>query len=304
MKMDLMKDKDVRAVVFEQDAVVNSTLTAADGSVLREFELKSALIRYELIGGAPVKTMTAATDGQTSAQPKPRQLGKLIVPVPGTMLVRDHRPPEKKPAGAPANDGGLGGGNTRGAMAFQWDHDLVYDESTRGAEMNGNVVSVFQSDDPKEPRAQLNSDQVTALFEPKAPAPKNPFGAAQPAPATPQPQHQPPQQSGEAPASLQLRWLTALGHATVNRAGAVVTANRIDFDPISSELVATGTDRDPARYHDATGVNATAAEQILWNTQTWMIKAHNLSARANGTPPPQPTPGKPQPKQPQPQRRR
>ena len=184
MKMDLMKDKDVRAVVFEQDAVVKSTLTAADGSILREFELKSALIRYELIGGAPVKTMTAATDGQTSAQPKPRQLGKLIVPVPGTMLVRDHRPPEKKPP-APPNDGGLGGGNTRGAMAFRWDHDLVYDESTRGAEMNGNVVSVFQSDDPKEPRAQLNSDQVTALFEPKAPAPKHP-SRAQPATATPQ----------------------------------------------------------------------------------------------------------------------
>ena len=193
MKMDFMKDKVVSALVLEKDAVVKSSLAAADGGVLREFELKSSLIRYEMLGGgvplggkpaapgAPPRRCAGAVPAK--APPDSNHTGRLIVPAPGQMLVRDHRPAAEKAekTATPAADDPLGMGGGRGATAFQWARDMTYEESNRTAVMNGDVVVVHKNDDAKEPPARLSSDQVTAVFEPRPAATTRPAVTAAPA---------------------------------------------------------------------------------------------------------------------------
>jgi hypothetical protein len=263
LKMDMMHDKEARTIILEQDAQVKSSLAGDDGAVLREFELKSNLIRYEL-------QPTAQTSSGPTTQPVNKP-GRLVVPGPGTMLVRDHRPQEAKPAAATGADP-RGGGQMRGAMAFQWTGGLIYDEGLKAASINQDVTIVQRPDDPKEPPSRLDADHVLAWFEPK---PK-------PAPAT-QPSTLPTTQpAGPEATALQLKWLTARGHAVATREGNVMAADRIDYDPASFWMTATGTDRMPASFSDPKGTNNATADQILWNTQTWKVKSRNLGSRAAG----------------------
>jgi hypothetical protein len=81
----------------------------------------------------------------------------------------------------------------------------------------------------------------------------------------------------------ELKSLSAVGHLTVTRAGATLTAHRADYDPTTKLLVASGTDAVPATFTEAEGALAMYAEQVEWNTQTWHFKMKKSRARAGTT---------------------
>jgi lipopolysaccharide export system protein LptA len=254
---DLMKGKVVTGVVLEKDAVVQSTLTDLSGAILRQSELKSDLIRYVLV----------------STQPGAK--GTFIVPGPGQMLVRDHRPPAaavgKAPAPPPPPANAGDPGSSRGATAFQWSRQLTYDEATNTAVFTGDVFIVHQDDESKEEPARLRADQVTAVFE------------TRPNPAAKPVAHQP----GAAPqpgSQLQLKSMTATGNVIVTRAGSELDTPRMDYDPVTGWMVATGTPREPATFIDPTGVNSATAGRIDWNAQTWNVKLKDVVSRTGRRP--------------------
>jgi hypothetical protein len=47
--VDVMKDKQPTRILLSKDAVVDSKLTAADGSVLRETRIDSQLLQYDML---------------------------------------------------------------------------------------------------------------------------------------------------------------------------------------------------------------------------------------------------------------
>jgi hypothetical protein len=250
-QVDLMKGKVVTGVVLEKDAVVKSTLTDPLGAILRQSELKADLIRYVL----------------SSTQPGAK--GTFIVPVPGQMLVRDHRPPAPAlpaKAAAPAAPQAGDPGSSRGATAFRWSKQLTYDEATNTAVFTGDVFIVHQDDDSKEEPARLKADKVVAVFEPR------PNPAAKPVPTQPGAAPQPGSQ-------LQLKSMTATGNVSVIRAASELDAPRMDYDPVTGWMVATGTPRQPATFIDATGVNSANAGRIDWNSQTWNVKLKDIISR-------------------------
>jgi lipopolysaccharide export system protein LptA len=247
-QVDLMKGKVVTGLVLEKDAVVQSRLTDPAGAILRQSELKADLIRYVL--------------GST----QPGAKGTFIVPVPGQMLVRDHRPPgaAAQPGKAPANAGDPG--DSRGATAFQWSRQLTYDEATNIAVFTGDVLIVHQDDDAREEPARLRADKVVAVFEPR------PNPAAKPLAAQP----------GAAPqagSQLQLKSMTATGNVIVTRGGSELDAPRMDYDPVSGWMVATGAVHQPAVFIDGTGVNSANAGEVDWNSQTWNVKLKDIVSR-------------------------
>jgi len=273
---DLMKGKVVTGVVLEKDAVVKSTLTDPAGGILRQSELKADLIRYVL----------------SSTQPGAK--GTFIVPVPGQMLVRDHRPPAppaappaphstssgqagkapgNAPAAPPAQASAGDSGSSRGATAFKWSKQLTFDEATNTAVFTGDVFIVHQDDDAKEEPARLRADKVVAVFEAR------PNPAAKPVAV----------QGGAAPqpgSQLQLKSMTATGNVIVTRGASELDAPRMDYDPVSGWMVATGTPREPATFIDATGVNSATAGRIDWNAQTWDVKLKDIISKTGRRPAP------------------
>jgi hypothetical protein len=279
VKMD-MKDKVVRSVTLRDDAVVKSTLTGADGGVLREFELKSAVIRYELGEGGlkPVAQrpkVAGGPDATRTARPK----GRLVVPGPGVMLVRDHQASEAKQKSASLPPGGIDPGNVRGAAAFRWVKSLTYDETTMTAAIRGSALVVYRSDEENAVPVRLDADEIFAvLADRKEPQSKAPPGRALPGRAQPA-----KAKVNKETSTPELKSLSAVGHLTVTRAGATLTAHRADYDPTTNWLVASGTEAIPATFTEAEGASAMSAEQVQWNTQTWHVKMKKIRART-GTP--------------------
>jgi hypothetical protein len=154
--VDVMKDRQVTRILLNQDAKVNSKLTAPDGSLLREMRLESSLLTYDVL-----------TRG-------------LKVPRPGRMIVRDHRPPDAKDKKDPADDDGLN--SQRGVSAFQWAEELEYSGLKQMARMTRDVVVVYKPDDPNEAPVRMNANEVIATFEEqkKDPAAPKKTGAMSP----------------------------------------------------------------------------------------------------------------------------
>lgn len=265
---DFMKDKAVSSITLHDDAVIRSDLRSPAGDVLREFELKSQVVRYELLH-------------PTSADPQ----GRIVVPGAGTMLVRDHRPmgaegDGKTPTTAPAaqqpppapksTDVDLS--RQRGAVAFKWNKGLVYDERVHTAVLDGDATVAFRSDDPREPLARLDAEQIYAVFEPK-PKPATRPSTRPTTRASTRPATKPAGgllAAGEGAVPLQLKRLSAVGETiTITRGDSVVTGNRVEYDPKSQWLGILGTDRNPATYKGTGVVGVISAEQVWFNTLSW-----------------------------------
>jgi hypothetical protein len=148
LKMDPFKGKEVASITIEKGAALASTLSAPNGDVLQQFELKGPTIHIDEF----------APDGAASR--------RITVPAAGRMLVRDHRP--QQPKTKPSDDESAGG--ARGATAFEWSKQLVYAEATHRADMMGDVLIVHRDDDPMSPPVSMNCEHVIAWFEP---APKD-----------------------------------------------------------------------------------------------------------------------------------
>ena len=112
---------------------------AADGTVLREMQIDSSLITYYV------------------------QNQRMIVPRPGRLLVRDHRPPDQKEHADASEEDGLS--TQRGASAFQWSKYLDYNGSDKTAIMKGDVQVAYKPDAPKELPVRLRADEVIATLE-------------------------------------------------------------------------------------------------------------------------------------------
>jgi lipopolysaccharide export system protein LptA len=275
MQMGVMKDKDARTLTVDGNANVVSTLGAPDGTVLRQFALYGPKIIYQL---ADSKELPAKT---------------LVVPSAGRMFVGDHRPPEQRKANAGAKDPGEDDNGGRGDTAFQWSKQLVYSESQRQATLTGDVVVVHQplGKQAELDRVRINSDQVTAWFEPQIPLLKP--AATQPGAPTTRPTTgpatQPTTRPGQPGESLQLKHLTSLGHVVITRAtGATLYADRVDYDPTIHWMIARGNENNPARYVDPNpkpdalhpADRVLTALEMEWNTDTWNIKMSGSESAA------------------------
>jgi hypothetical protein len=261
-KMNFMENKAVSVVHLEQDAVVNSTLSDATG-ILRQFEIKSQTIRYEM-GAANASPLAMNAGGQ----------GRIIAPDRGTLLYRDHRPPTTAPAkpaaGQPPEQ--TQPDQARGATAFRWDKSLVVDQSAKQAVMDGNVAIVHQSDEPASLPVRVFGDQATALFDSRPPTTNR----------TTLPAGSP---TGDGDMAVQLRWLTIAGSLVIQRGDATLTADRMDYDPASGWLTAVGSPRNPATWQDAT--RSGFVDQVQWNTRNWLPRLSGFRGRS-GTEPPKP----------------
>lgn len=245
---DVFKDKQVAAILLEEDAVINSRLATPDGrTVLREFQLDAPRIIYDVLKD------------------------KLSVPAAGRMLVRDHRDPEPRRPGAPAGRGGVG--SARGATAFSWRESMEYDQGRRRAVMSGGVEVAYRSEQPGEPLLNLTGDRVTADFL------AQPVKAASAKPATRPAGAGGGLFAGQGDMKLDLKRLTATGRVIVTRGPTQLAAERITFDPAAQVITATGSDRDPAVLSQTDGRGSTAALEMQWNTQTWHVKITRARAR-------------------------
>ena len=236
MKMDPFKGKEVAALNLQGKARLLSTLSAVNGDVLQQFELKgpNILINEFDAAGLPNRTLT--------------------IPAAGQMLARDHRPVDKQ-AKASSDDQG---GSARGATAFQWSQKFLYAESGRRADMIGDVLIVHQDDDTTQPPVRLTCQHVIAWFESAAPKSD--------ATTVPAEDHAP----------MQLHYLTAEGPTVVvTRDTDQVTARQIDYDPKRHVLIATGTQQNPVRFSTTTNGSG-SADRVEWDTVTWKMKTGNV----------------------------
>src|SRR5690606_15341066 len=130
--VDVMKRKQVSRVLLNKDAVVNRRLADADGGVLSEMQINTSLLSYDVLNR------------------------RMVIPRPGTMLVRDHRPPDEKKKDKPGAGGAEaekkdGLSTQRGATVFQWADSLDYNGPANRATMKGDVVVVYKPDADSEP---------------------------------------------------------------------------------------------------------------------------------------------------------
>jgi len=236
---NLLGNKEPKLITLEGSAQVQSILADA-GGILRQSVLEAPRILYAV----------AATDDIPAHT--------LVVPSPGKMLVRDHRPPPTTAPAAGTDDSGLGNG--RGTTAFKWMRKLSYNEDSRRAIMSGDVLVVHQPDNPAELLVSMTADEMTAMFLPsgKKPSATQP-SATQPTTA--------PALAGGAGA-MELKSVEAVGNVRVNRGAEEITAPRIYFEPASHWMTATGTDQTPVHVIDAQGAQSIARE-VRWNTLTW-----------------------------------
>jgi hypothetical protein len=229
LKMDPFKGKEVSAITIEKGANLTSTLSAPSGDVLQQFVLEGPTLHVDQF----------APDGSPSR--------RITVPAAGRMLVRDHRPQERKEKSPGDESSGA-----RGATAFQWSKQLVYAEATHQADMLGDVVIVHQDDDSNAPKVTMESPRVIAWFEP-APKVANKNANAD-------------------TTAMQLHYLSAEGdHVIIRRDTDTIDARQVDYDPEHHVLIATGTERNPVTF-DNGGASSGTARRIEWDTITWKMK--------------------------------
>jgi hypothetical protein len=202
-----------------------------------------------------------------------RATGRLEVPVPGEMLVRDYRPPEvkKDPAAAPGASakGGPTLGNGRGNTAFKWSKSLIYDDAQHQAVMNGDVVVVHNPITKEGEPFNLWADTLTAEME----ADPSAKAATQPAAAT----------TGKSGAAKQdkmrLKRVLATGKVRVESQRMNIDASELSFDPVAQVLHARGSEGVPMTIFDKEKGTTSTAGELEWNTASDQFRIKDLSGK-------------------------
>jgi hypothetical protein len=214
-----MRDKQLQSVSLRKKASVESTLRDSAGAILRRYYIRSTQIDYDTIK---------------------RQMS---VPVPGQMLVEDHTKAQPQEGQQP----GIGSGG-RGRTAFQWSRQLLYDELSRSAELQGDV-KIRHWDDGKKPNPMfLAADLVHAEFEP--------VDQSDDSAATP----------GETPA-LQISNLSAQHHVEVDTASGPLRCGEADYDPLKQLLVCEAGDEGAVTMVDSQGNVTASFRQVIIDLQ-------------------------------------
>jgi hypothetical protein len=206
--------KVIQSYSLRDDVEVRSVLADANGALLRRMHLFTQTLNYE-----------QATQ-------------KLLVPGPGRMLVEDNR----KDATAATQPALLGGGNLRGATAFEWQRELTYDETAGHLEMNGDTRVVHKGGD--DAPFEVFADSLSADI------------ARGPADAR-----------GEM--KVDVKNLHARGSVMFTSKQIQFDAHTVDYDPAAHRLIASSS---PGRFAEveylgASGIVHGSFSQLVFNTQ-------------------------------------
>ncbi len=225
--------KIIQRVILQDKASVNSTTVDAQQKLLRAMQMDASTIQYDMISK------------------------RLLVPVPGTLRLEDHREPAKAAPKAGAPNPGQDAGNPtdlRGQSAMAWEKQLLYDEAGRQAVMEGNV-RVGHTDEGADPKVfEMYGDRFVADLEPADPnAPPAPAGAQGP--------------------RTQVKHIHGEGHIAFRTNGLWFDADTIDYDPATHIMIARGSDRRPARRLNdkegpEQGLETATFPEIEYNAQT------------------------------------
>ncbi|MBC8107845.1 MAG: hypothetical protein H7Z14_14750 [Anaerolineae bacterium] len=218
---------------------VRSTMLADDGSLLRRLHLFAATFQYE---------------------PESK---RMIVPVPGRMLYEDQRGATTKPADVKTNNRAPGDKlNLRGATAFEWQKELIYDDAARQATMSGDVDVVHRGA-ADSTSYRMRAQRIVANLMPAE------DGAAR--------------SDKSSPAEAKLKRLVADGGVTFTSSNLQFIAYRVEFDPDKHRLIARGTDRAPATLLDAGGLSQGTFTDLYYDTQLDRFRTENFRATVRRT---------------------
>lgn len=246
--MNAFRDKVFKIATIDsspENSEVRSTLLANDGSLLRRLHLFATKFQYE--PGAK----------------------RMVVPVAGRMLYEDRRGAATKPADPTAANSPPGAKmNLRGASAFEWKKDFIYDDTSRQATMSGDVDIVHRGAGDADSYRMHAQRVVAELMPADAPA----ADAAHKRPSTTAP-------SDEA----KLKSLVADGGVTFNSSRLQFIADRVDYDPQKQLLIARGTPRAPATLIDEGGLTRGTFDVLYYDTQSGNFRTENMSGAIRRT---------------------
>lgn len=207
--LDLFKGKQIKTVSLLDNAKMTSTLSAADGSI----------IRREFLTGDRIDTYLIDQ--------------RLQVPGKGAMLLEEHpKPGQKLAARAAATTSPSTGSN--GSTGFYWTKSFIFDQRARNAVIEGSVEVVHLPDSPKPDATTVWADRVTAEFEPPAMT----KAAASPTSPTPALDEN----------AQKLKHLTATGNVQIQTGGTTINASDVEFDPATELLTANGSPTRPVTF--------------------------------------------------------
>ena len=248
--MNFMKDKQVGVMSLlakpHDDVQVKSRLLDPAGTLIRSLDLLAPIVNYDKIND------------------------RLIVPVPGRMLVRDFpkgsatKPTdEDEDAAAPAG----GGGGMKGTTAFQWTKTLIYDRASDQAIMTGDTHVVHQA--ASAAGYEIFADQIVTDMESTKPATR---------PATP-PATQTATSSSTSPPTkpsdsdaMKVKRMTATGAVRMISVRMTITAAQAVYDPATQIMTANGSARQPVELFDSQGVSTGTFDDVQYNMQTGLVE--------------------------------
>ncbi|MGD1276536.1 MAG: hypothetical protein ABR964_04855 [Tepidisphaeraceae bacterium] len=230
---DFMRGKQVQTVSLIDKAQVESSLSDAAGKLLRRMDIFSERINYDV------------------------QARRLDVPIPGRMLIEDHRPAATQPADQAQPPSPAGG---RGRTAFQWDNQFSYDQGKRLAVINGGVRIVHWDDGDRPNPMHLDADTVTAEFQPAANAAANAAAA-------------------DDTQTLEISRLTAAGAVRVETESATIHCAQAVYDPLNQRLTCSSGPEGDVTIRDPQHPDTTTVGELVINTKTNLVKITNLNVR-------------------------
>lgn len=223
---ELMGDKVVREIAFENKVEVRSLRTAADGSLLRRLNLEGQKLNYDVMAR------------------------RMTVPGAGRLLFQDHPP---TPDAQQAADGQPKKVAMNGDTAMKWNDQLVYDETAQQITLEGDVWIVHESDQPqRRGRFDLQAETVIAELA------RRDDGAAEPG----------------RPEEPELRRLIAQTSVRFKARGINLTCQRIEYDPATGWLVASGTPGQPVEVTE--GVSIGRFGEARYNLHTEQVQVRDF----------------------------
>jgi len=225
-----LQDKQIDEVTLLDHAEVSSVLLAPNGSLLRRENILAPHIDYFT------------------------QKRKLVVPVPGRMLLEDHT--RKSNANAP---GATPQG--QGVTAFQWDRNFTFDQLAEVATFDSPVTIVHKADGPDAKPVRVIADHVVAHFQPGS-SPAQPAGA-------------PADGTDPAATPLKLKDVTASGNVRIyseTKTGQVeIDCNQADYDASNDILICRGQEGVPVTVSDPTNGGGGTFGEVWFNADTGQI---------------------------------
>ncbi|HTW95912.1 MAG TPA: LPS export ABC transporter periplasmic protein LptC [Tepidisphaeraceae bacterium] len=215
-----MQNKQIDEVSLLDHAEVSSVLLSPDGKLLRRAHIFGQRIDYYT------------------------QKKKMIVPVPGRMLVEDY-------TGKP---------DDQGATAFQWQQNFTFDQLAQIATFDSPVTIVHKGASADAHPVRLIADHVVAHFQPAAPVKTHTASA---------------DDSTLASAPLKLKDVTARGNVQIFSQGSdgqtEIDCSEADYDAASNLLICRGQEGVPVTVTNSQNGGGGTFGEVWFNATTGQI---------------------------------